>query len=212
MAVRGAAGIPPDRLVLCALRDRPAARGVGRRPHARLDPEPPVCGHARRADAPEPRNPRHDAAEPRRHRAAGPGHRPAVSRRRPPSSGRNSGLAAQVEEHIREARQAILNLRSPMLEASGLAGALAEIGRRTVAPPTNFDVSADRITHLRAIEGELLRIGQEAITNAARHAGATHIRVELRQDARRHPAARHRRRPGIRRGRDDCPPAAVTMA
>jgi signal transduction histidine kinase len=91
-------------------------------------------------------------------------------------------LRREVEEHIREARQAILNLRSPMLEASGLAGALTEIGRRTVARPTRFDVSADRITSTEATAGELLRIGQEAITNAARHAGATHIRVDLRQE------------------------------
>jgi len=91
-------------------------------------------------------------------------------------------LRREVEEHIREARQAILNLRSPMLEASGLVGALTEIGRRTVAPPTKFNVSADRITSSEATEGELLRIGQEAIANAARHAGATQIRVELRQE------------------------------
>jgi signal transduction histidine kinase len=33
-----------------------------------------------------------------------------------------------------------------------------------------------------ATEGELLRIAQEAITNAARHAGATTIRVDLHQE------------------------------
>jgi signal transduction histidine kinase/ligand-binding sensor domain-containing protein len=103
----------------------------------------------------------------------------------PQASGQQSQLLAlrrEVEEHIREARQAIQNLRSPMLEASGLAGALTEICRRTVARPTRFDVSADQITSTGATEGELLRIGQEAITNAARHADATHIRVDLRQE------------------------------
>jgi signal transduction histidine kinase len=92
-------------------------------------------------------------------------------------------LRREVEEYIREARQAILNLRSPMLEACGLAGALTEIGRRTVMPPTRFDVSADPIATTAAIDGELLRIGQEAITNAARHADATSIRVDLRQES-----------------------------
>ena len=53
-------------------------------------------------------------------------------------------LRRQVEEYMREARQAVQNLRSPMLDAGGgLPGALAEIGRRTVAPPTRFDLSAD---------------------------------------------------------------------
>jgi signal transduction histidine kinase len=92
-------------------------------------------------------------------------------------------LRREMEEHIREARQAILDLRSPLLESSGLAGALTEIGRRTVVPPTRFELTAERIAGTAAIEGELLRIGQEAITNAARHSGATQIRVDLRQES-----------------------------
>jgi signal transduction histidine kinase len=92
-------------------------------------------------------------------------------------------LRREVEEYIREVRQAIQNLRSPMLEACGLAGALTEIARRAVMPPTRFDVSTDRITSTAAIDGELLRIGQEAITNAVRHADAANIRVDLRQES-----------------------------
>ena len=46
-----------------------------------------------------------------------------------------------------------------------------------------FDVAVDRLAGVSpATEGELLRIGQEAITNAARHAGAARIDVELRQE------------------------------
>lgn len=93
-------------------------------------------------------------------------------------------LRREVEEHVREARQAIMDLRSPMLQACGLAGALAQIGRRLAAPPTQFEISADAISGATvAIEGELLRIGQEAIANAAHHAAAAHIHVDLRQDA-----------------------------
>ena len=93
-------------------------------------------------------------------------------------------LRRQVEEYMREARQAVQNLRSPMLDAGGgLPGALAEIGRRTVAPPTRFDLSADPLVGAEAaIEGELLRIAQEAMANAAQHAGASRIRVELLQE------------------------------
>ena len=92
-------------------------------------------------------------------------------------------LRREVEQHIREARQAILNLRSPMLEEADLATALAEIGRRTVEGPTRVEVAADRIDGLAPdTEAELLRIGQEAITNAARHADATRIEVHLRQE------------------------------
>jgi len=93
------------------------------------------------------------------------------------------GLRRQVEEYIREARQAIQNLRSPMLESSGLDGAIAELGRRIVTAPVRFELSSDPIDRATAAEGELLRIAQEAMTNAARHAHATHIRVDLHQDA-----------------------------
>jgi signal transduction histidine kinase len=41
-------------------------------------------------------------------------------------------LRREVEQHIREARQAVMDLRSPLLEKRGLAGALDEVGRRLV--------------------------------------------------------------------------------
>ena len=45
-------------------------------------------------------------------------------------------------------------------------------------------MSAGPIDQLpQSVEEELLRIGQEAITNAARHARATSIQVDLRQEA-----------------------------
>jgi signal transduction histidine kinase len=92
-------------------------------------------------------------------------------------------LRRQVEQYLREARQAILDLRSPMLEVGDLATAFAEIGQRTARGPTRVEVAAGIIDGLApAIEGELLRIGQEAITNAARHADATRIWVDLRQE------------------------------
>lgn len=112
----------------------------------------------------------------------------AIARRSAPHAAEQQAqllaLRREVEEHVREARQAIMDLRSPILEACGLAGALAEVGRRIVAPPTHFDMSADPISVATiAIEGELLRIGQEAIANAAHHASAAHIHVDLRQVA-----------------------------
>ena len=114
----------------------------------------------------------------------------AIARRSSPEgSEQQSQLVAlrrQVEQLVREARQAIQDLRSPLLEARGLAGSLAEIGRRTVGPTVSFDVTADQIAGVSAAtEGELLRIAQEAITNAARHADATRIHVELGQERER---------------------------
>ena len=42
------------------------------------------------------------------------------------------------------------------------------------------------------VEGELFRIGQEGITNAIRHAGASHIELTLEVDGSLRQAAHHR--------------------
>jgi signal transduction histidine kinase/ligand-binding sensor domain-containing protein len=93
----------------------------------------------------------------------------------------------QVEGYIREARQSIWDLRSPSLERRELASALRDIGTRaTQNTPVHFEATttgASRQCPAR-IESAVLRIGQEAITNALRHARAGRIDVELRFDAR----------------------------
>ncbi|OFW29432.1 MAG: hypothetical protein A3H97_17305 [Acidobacteria bacterium RIFCSPLOWO2_02_FULL_65_29] len=91
-------------------------------------------------------------------------------------------LRRDVEDHVREARQAIWNLRSPMLDRRDLAAALGFVGRQAVA---GSEVDLAVVVEGRprpcaeAIEGQLLRIGQEAVINAVRHASATRINVEL---------------------------------
>ena len=95
-------------------------------------------------------------------------------------------IRRQVEHYIRDARQSILDLRSPHLESRDLATALRDFGRNAVAD------SGVRLTMTAslpaacpaAIEGQLLRVGQEAITNALRHAGASRVHVVLEGDAR----------------------------
>ena len=93
-------------------------------------------------------------------------------------------LRRQVEEQIRVAREAILNIRSPMLETHGLVAALGTVGRRALAASAEFEIVSDvRTDRLPAsVQGELFRIGQEAITNAAKHAAAKNVRVELRSE------------------------------
>jgi signal transduction histidine kinase/ligand-binding sensor domain-containing protein len=91
-------------------------------------------------------------------------------------------IRRQVEQYIRDARQSILDLRSPHLESRDLATALREFGR------TAIGTSRIRLTVTKKgaetecppkVENQLLRVGQEAITNAVRHAGASRIRVDL---------------------------------
>jgi signal transduction histidine kinase len=96
-------------------------------------------------------------------------------------------IRMQVEEYIREARESILELRSPRLEPRDLAAALREAGERiTTGKPVRFQFETDGTPHRcrQSVEEQLLRIGREALYNAVRHARATHIRVQLRYDRR----------------------------
>ncbi len=86
----------------------------------------------------------------------------------------------QVEAYIREARQSIFDLRSPLLEEHDLVGALREVGRRAVANTSvrfSVMISGQAKRYAPRLENELLRIAQEAITNAVRHARASQIVV-----------------------------------
>jgi signal transduction histidine kinase/ligand-binding sensor domain-containing protein len=91
----------------------------------------------------------------------------------------------QVEAYIRDARQSIHDLRSPQLEQQDLTAALRAFGRNAVADTgVRFTIAASgtRGDCPPKVENQLLRVGQEAITNAARHARATRIRVDLAFD------------------------------
>jgi ligand-binding sensor domain-containing protein/two-component sensor histidine kinase len=88
----------------------------------------------------------------------------------------------QVEEYIREARESIWNLRSSALERQGLVATLRHAGERAFTGATEFQltVSGDDRRCAPESEAELLRIGQEAVINAAHHAEAAHVSMELR--------------------------------
>jgi len=92
----------------------------------------------------------------------------------------------QVEGYIRDARQSIWDLRSPSLERRELATALREIGKRATREAlVEFDLTTAGPARQcpTVVENALLRIGQEAITNAVRHSQPSRIAVELFFDA-----------------------------
>jgi signal transduction histidine kinase/ligand-binding sensor domain-containing protein len=91
----------------------------------------------------------------------------------------------QVEAYIREARQSIWDLRSPVLETHDLSSALRDFGKRAAAGTAIRFTAAVTGTPRQCsakLENQLLRIGQEAITNAVRHAHANRITLEMRFD------------------------------
>jgi signal transduction histidine kinase len=94
-------------------------------------------------------------------------------------------LRLEVTRVITELRLSLFELRTEVDTHGGLAGAIAEYAR-TVAANAGFRVhySLDESTARlpAATEAELLRIAQEAITNARKHAGAQNLWVTCEVD------------------------------
>ena len=86
-----------------------------------------------------------------------------------------------VRQSLTEARQSIFNLRPKVLEDLDLISALNGIGRHLIADGIRFDCRVSGFTRPIApdLEADLLRIGQEAMTNAVRHGKPTRIEVLL---------------------------------
>jgi ligand-binding sensor domain-containing protein len=115
-----------------------------------------------------------------------------VARTMPP--GADAAMSAldharrQVRHGIAEARRYVWELRSPALENNDLPSALAETARRLThdtAIHAQVEVNGTFRPLAQSVEGNLLRIGQEAINNAVKHAHAQRILVNLVFDAKR---------------------------
>jgi signal transduction histidine kinase len=115
-----------------------------------------------------------------------------VARTMPP--GTDAAMSAldrarrQVRHGIAEARRYVWELRSPTLENNDLPTALAETARRLThdtAVHAQVEVNGTFRPLAEAVEGNLLRIGQEAINNAVKHARAQRILVNLVFDTKR---------------------------
>jgi signal transduction histidine kinase len=95
-------------------------------------------------------------------------------------------LRSLADECLREARQAICDLRDMGSESLDLAAELKVSGERLSAetpPRFNFSVEGEHRLIPFELGEQLLRIGTEAIANAARHSCAEQIQVRLRYGA-----------------------------
>jgi ligand-binding sensor domain-containing protein/signal transduction histidine kinase len=94
----------------------------------------------------------------------------------------------QVRHGIAEARRYVWELRSPTLDNNDLPTALAETARRLTEDTSihaQVEVNGTFRPLAQAVEVNLLRIGQEAINNAVKHARAQRVLINLVFDAKR---------------------------
>ena len=95
-------------------------------------------------------------------------------------------MRRQVERYVADASESIRTLRSPRLERLDLAAALEEAGKEILlSTGIEFQFIADTTPPpcSPAMEQQLLRIAQEAVTNAWRHANPTIVTMELHCDS-----------------------------
>jgi ligand-binding sensor domain-containing protein/signal transduction histidine kinase len=85
-----------------------------------------------------------------------------------------------VRSSLGEARRSVLDLRHQALDSGDLASALSEVAKSLSSQtPIELCLGTTRRRLSPEVENNLFRIGQEALTNSVKHAGAAHIRLEL---------------------------------
>ncbi len=114
----------------------------------------------------------------------------ALSMRLPfgPDRERLAGIIEDARDCSSEARRSLLGLRSASIAPEGFAAHLTELARRIVGgteAALRLDIDHTHVGLAPDIEGQLLRIAQEALLNAARHAGAASINVVLQVEPAR---------------------------
>jgi signal transduction histidine kinase len=94
---------------------------------------------------------------------------------------RLDALRGTVADALKEVNRIVLDLRPTLLDDFGLGPALSWFAEQRLGGQTVVDVSTPypEIRLPPAIETTLFRIGQEAITNAAKYAQARHLNVNL---------------------------------
>jgi signal transduction histidine kinase len=94
-------------------------------------------------------------------------------------------IRKQIDRYMSEARQSIWQLRTPALETSAVTTVLQRFAEQATTEKhiaLEFRVVGTPLQLPDTVEEEILRIGQEAVLNAVRHARPTNVRVEFVYD------------------------------
>jgi signal transduction histidine kinase len=93
-----------------------------------------------------------------------------------------------VRNSLTEARRSVWDLRPQVLERGDLSSALSEIAKQMTTGTrvqAEVKVSGKPLRLSNFVETNLLRIGQESLSNALKHAQASKVVIELIFDRRR---------------------------
>jgi len=97
-------------------------------------------------------------------------------------------LARKMVRHsLTEARRSVMDLRASALEGHDLPAALSEAAHQWTAGSAvqiRVDIEGESRPLPEETEQHLLRIAQEAVTNAVKHARASHVRIHLEMAGR----------------------------
>jgi signal transduction histidine kinase/ligand-binding sensor domain-containing protein len=98
-------------------------------------------------------------------------------------------LARKMVRHsLTEARRSVMDLRASALEGHDLPAALSEAAPQWTAGSAvqiRVDIEGESRPLPEETEQHLLRIAQEAVTNAVKHASASHVRIHLEMAGRK---------------------------
>jgi signal transduction histidine kinase len=95
------------------------------------------------------------------------------------------GAVENVGEEIANLRTLIVELRPAALDEYGAGAAIESLAERTAGRQgIAIDVHAELARHSPELESTVYRLVQEALTNAVRHAGASHVGIRVTEDER----------------------------
>lgn len=90
-------------------------------------------------------------------------------------------MRRQLEDHIQETRESIWNLRSPAKAENDIVTTLRSVGQRITSGRVRFAINVTGTPRAceAKVRDEVVRIAQEAVMNAVRHARARQVRLSV---------------------------------